>query len=248
MKKDSAKNNPVELPLTWTTGAPPIHQTHASAAQLAEFLGIAEIDETFLRNRVREGLIPKPVNSKYEINYTVVGLLKFFHARAAQKSELPAQYPSMDRMSSALGISKKAIKWLLKNGAGEAQDDHHRMKPLPVLQRAFAVIEQISDGCVTGLDEFKEYNKDREIARKVEQDFIKGERENALANRRIFDLNVVEARVRGEILSPMRDGIHALIKKAGRLAGKNPDVFREIVTVDFPKLLEKLSGETKGTK
>ena len=149
--KTPPENNHPGLPLGKTDGAKPITQTHATAAQIAAALGFDEIDETFLRNRVREGLVPKPRNSLYEINATIIGILKFYRARGLNKSELPAQYPSMQAMAAALGIFIKSIKWLLKNGAAEAQDDHHRIKPLPVVRRAFAIIEQIADGRVTGL-------------------------------------------------------------------------------------------------
>ena len=165
--KTPPENNHPGLPLGKTDGAKPITQTHATAAQIAAALGFDEIDETFLRNRVREGLVPKPRNSLYEINATTIGILKFYRARGLNKSELPAQYPSMQAMAAALGIFIKSIKWLLKNGAAEAQDDHHRIKPLPVVRRAFAIIEQIADGNVTGIDGMEQWNHQTELAKKL---------------------------------------------------------------------------------
>jgi hypothetical protein len=232
----------IELPLPASAGVRPVAgETHATAAQLAAALGLPDLDDAFLRNHAKDG-IPKPVKSKYPINDTILALLKFYHARdAARTGDLPGQYANMQAMENALGTSKKAIKWLLKNGAGEAQDAANRIAPLPVLRRAFEVIAQVADGHVTGIDGLEQWNKDTEIAKKVREDQIKGERENALADRRIFDLLTVEERVRTELLTPLRDGLHGLQKKFQRMKKNRELVATEIMTTDLPKLLEKLS-------
>lgn len=168
--KNTAKNNPQDTALPGLQSPPsikPITSTHATAAQLAAALGFDEIDDTFLRNRVKDGVIPKPRNSQYDINATTLGLLRWYRARAIVKSDLPAQYANMQAMENALGTNKKSIKWLLKHGAGEAQDPANRIAPLPVIRLAFDIIAKVADGQVTGIDSLEEWNHQTELAKKL---------------------------------------------------------------------------------
>lgn len=165
MKHTPKNNTPYLLPPP--AGAKPITSTHATAAQLSAALGFDEIDDPFLRNRAREGVIPKPVNNHYDINATKLGLLKWYRTRALAKSELPGQYANMQAMCNALGIEKKAVKFILKNGAGEAQDPANRIAPLPVIRRAFEIITQVADGAITGIAGLEQWNKDTELAKKL---------------------------------------------------------------------------------
>lgn len=192
--KHTSKNNSPELPGVTTAGQKPITGAHATAAQLSA-LGFADLDETFLRNRAAEGVIPRPIRGQWDINATTLGLLKWYRARAIVKSDLPAQYANMQAMENALGTNKKAIKWLLKNGAGEAQDPANRIAPLPLLRCAFDFIARVSEGSVTGIDGVDEWNKDTELAKKLRLESDKLEDEALLR--------------RGEMLLS-RDGTYAI--------------------------------------
>src|ERR1041385_7075736 len=120
---NTANNNSPAQPDLITSGknSKPIGaDKFASASQLSAELGIPDLDDTFLRNHAKDG-IPKPIKNKYPFEETIIALLKFYYAKTADRTELPASYDSMQAMDNALGADKKAIKWLLKNGAHEAQ-------------------------------------------------------------------------------------------------------------------------------
>ena len=267
--KTPPENNAPSLPLPGTCSTKPITQSHASAAQIAAALGFDDLDETFLRNRVREGIIPKPRNSLYDINATTIGLLKYYRARAIAKSDLPEKYPSMDRMATSLGITVKAIKWLLKNGAAEAQDDHHRVTPLPILRRAFAIIEQIADGHVTGLDGFEQWNHQTELAKKLRLESAKLRDEELIRKGNLLfstdGTAAVERLTADELLGdlcerPLRGGLVRLAKSLKRQhknlfkthAGANaPEAIRQsetLITTAFDELLAKIRQKIPAAK
>jgi len=265
--KTPPENNPTELPLPGTAGTKPITRSHATAAQIAAALGFDEIDDPFLRNRVRDGLIPKPRNSLYNIDATTIGILKFYRSRAATKSELPAQYPSMQAMAGALGVSVKAIKWILKNGAAEAQDDHHRVTPLPIVRRAFEIIAQVADGHVTGLDGFEQWNHQTELAKKLRQETEKLEDEKLLrkgemllARDASFALSkmAVDELLWEKLLQPARAGtlklppaINRQHKTILKEAGTSEDAIRKcaaVVMQTVAGLLDKLRAKIPTTK
>jgi len=196
-----SKSSPAEL-FPPPSGVRPVDGEWATAAQIAASLPFATIDETFLRNRAREinprtsqGWIPAPRARQWPRAATLAGLAEWYYHHSATKSDLPAQYANMQAMENALGTNKRAIKWLLKNGAGTAQDPANRISPLPVIQRAFDIIAQISDGTVTGIDSLQELNKDRELARKL-----------SLESENLEDEKLLR---RGEMLIS-RDGTYAI--------------------------------------
>lgn len=156
-----------DLGLNIPKSAKPITSQRASAAQIAAALGFSEITDQFLRNRAAEDVIPKPINRLYDINATTLGLLRWYRDRAIVKSDLPAQYASAQAMENALGTPRKAIKWLLKNGAGEAQDPANRVAPLPIIRRAFDIICQLADGAITGIASLEQWNHQTELAKKL---------------------------------------------------------------------------------
>ena len=239
-----------ELPLPASAGVRPVAgETHATAAQLAAAIGLPDLDDTFLRNHHKDG-IPKPVKNKYPKEETIIALLKFYHAQATAdgRGDLPASYDSAQAMANAFGAEKKSILWLTRNGAEIAQLGGSRLAPMPVIRRSLEIIGQIAAGNVTGIDGLEEWNKDTEIAKKVREDQIKGERENALASQRIFDLLAVEQRVRTELLTPLRDGLHGLQKKFLRRKKNRESVAIEIMATDLPNLLEKLATAGKTEK
>jgi hypothetical protein len=167
----------------------PIAASHATCAQLlATYPFLADhVDETFLRNRTSDtnprtgaAWIPKPIRSQYEIAPTLAGLLEWFATRAATRSDLPAQYANMQAMENALGANKKAIKFLLKHGAGSAQDPANRIAPLPLIRRAFEIIAKVADGQITGIDGLEQWNKDTELAKKLRLESEKLEDEKLL--------------------------------------------------------------------
>lgn len=167
--KNALKNNPDAQPdlLNTSKNSKPIASAHATAHQLSAALGFADLDETFLRNRAAQGVIPKPIRGLWDINATTLGLLKWYRERANAKADLPTQYANMQAMENALGLSKKSIKWLLKHGAGEAQDPSNRIAPLPVIRLAFDIIAKVADGQVTGIDSLEEWNHQTELAKKL---------------------------------------------------------------------------------
>ena len=86
------------------------HATHATAAQLAIALGLPDLDDAFLRNHHKDG-IPKPVKSKYPINDTILALLKYYHAKTAEKKSGAEEiFPSMEAFSRASGISPAMLR------------------------------------------------------------------------------------------------------------------------------------------
>ena len=165
--KNNGNNNDPSLGLNTPIAAKPITGPRARAAQLASALGFEEIDEASLRNRAADGVIPKPVAGLYDINAATLGLLRWYRARAIVKSDLPAQYASAQAMENALGTPRKAIKWLLKNGAGEAQDPANRVAPLPIIRSAFDIICQLADGAITGIPSLEQWNHQTELAKKL---------------------------------------------------------------------------------
>lgn len=232
-------------------GAKPLAGTWATAAQIVASLPFLAglVDETFLRNRAREinprtsaPWLPKPRNNRFEFQSTIVALLEWFAAKAAKAGDLPA-YDSAQAMANVFGAEKKTIIWLTRNGADGAQIGGSRIAPLPVLRRALEIAGQVADGRVTGIDGGDEINTNIEIGKKVREERFKSERENALAERRIHDLQEVEAKVRTEILSPVYNDLTGLEKKAHRLKF-TPAICVEIVTKDFPRVRAKIAEAT----
>ena len=252
--KNTAKKNSAggpdavsELPLPASAGVRPIAgETHATAAQIEAALGLPGLDDAFLRNHHKDG-IPKPVKGKYPINETIIALLKFYHAKSGAAGELPASYDSAQAMANAFGAEKKSVLWLTRNGAESAQLGGSRIAPVPVIRRALEIIWQIAAGNVTGIDGLENWNHQTELAKKLRQDEIRGARENALADQRIYDLLAVEQRVRTELLTPLRDGLHGLQKKFLRRKKNREAVATEIMATDLPNLLEKLASANNKT-
>lgn len=235
----------------------PINSSWATAAQIIAqlpFLAVT-VDETFLRNRAREinprtsaPWIPKPRNNHFDINPIIIGLLEWFAAKAAAAGEMPGSYDSAQAMANVFGTEKKTIIWLTRNGADGAQIGGSRIAPLPVLRRALEITGQVVDGRLTGIDGGDEINTNIELGKKIREERLKGERENALADRRIYDLSVIEQRVRIEQLTPLRDGLHGLQKKFLRRKKNREAIATEIMTTDLPNLLEKLATAGKTEK
>lgn len=157
-------------------GQKPLAGEWGTATQIAALLPFLEIDETFLRNRSTETnprtaapWIPKAVNRQFHILRTLCGLLEWFHAKAAEKDGLPSSYASQLAMENATGLSKKAIKFLLKNGAGEAQDKSSRIDPRPILKQADHFLCALADGTIDGIEGMPEYNKDRSAAQLMDE-------------------------------------------------------------------------------
>jgi hypothetical protein len=249
-KKSGDAKNPQFEDFLSAKSSKPVTSSWATAAQIVSQLPflIGAVDETFLRNRAREinprtssPWIPKPRNNHFDINPTILGLLEWFAAKAAAAGELPGSYDSAQAMANVFGTEKKTIIWLTRNGADGAQIGGSRIAPLPVLRRSLEITGQVADGNVAGIEGLEQWNKDLEIAQKVREDKIKGARENALAERRIFDLLAVESRVRTELLTPLRDGLHGLQKKFLRRKKNREAIATEIMTTDLPNLLEKLA-------
>lgn len=253
MKNTVNNNIPATLPgLITTPTAKPIDGEFGTAAQIIGFLPFlaGTVDEVFLRNRAREinprtaaPWIPKPQNNQFAINPTIIALLEWFKIKAEARAEVPAVFDSAQAMANALGVDKKDILWLTRNGAESAQLGGSRLGSVPIFRRAIEISGQVGIGSISGIAGFEEWNKDTELAKKLEQDRIKGERENALADRRIYDLLAVEQRVRTDMLNPLRDALHGLQKKFSRLkkAKSRERVASEIMEKDLPTLLEKLS-------
>ena len=70
--KNALKNNPDAQPdlLNTSKNSKPIASAHATAHQLSAALGFADLDETFLRNRAAQGVIPKPIRGLWDITAT----------------------------------------------------------------------------------------------------------------------------------------------------------------------------------
>lgn len=262
--KNTVKNNAGDQSdlLATPSSTKPITSTHATAAQLAAALGFEEIDETFLRNRVKDGIIPKPVGGLYDINATTLGLLRWYRGRAIVKSDVPAQYANMQAMENALGTNKKAIKWLLKNGAGKAQDAGNRIAPLPVLRRAFDIIALVADGSISGINGLEEWNHQTELAKKLRLESEKMEDEKLLRRGEMMIARdgtfAISQLVADELIwekrdQPLRAALLAAPKNINRqhrtiLAGDTPlpDKIRrcaEVVHAETKAVLEKVRAK-----
>lgn len=176
--KNTKKNNDSQPELLDGKTPKPISGEWGTAAQISALLPFAsEIDETFLRNRAREinprtsqPWIPKPVNNQFEIRPTVIGLLEWFHAKANEKDGLPTAYDSLQAMENALRLSRRVIKFLIKNGAEDAQHQGSRIDPRPVLDRANKFLGALADGTIEGIDGIEQFNKDRSLALKLDEE------------------------------------------------------------------------------
>jgi hypothetical protein len=158
----------------------PVAGAFATAAQIVGRLPfLAEtVDEKFLRRRgfeinPRTGApwIPKPRNNQFEISPTIIGLLEWFAAKAAERDGLPASYDSMQAMeNSFLRVPKEFTRWALKNGASPAQIGGSRIDPRPVLEKAAEILRLIPSGKITGIAGLEEINTNLEIGLKVREE------------------------------------------------------------------------------
>lgn len=186
--KNTDKNNPTSdsFPdlLTVAPGTKPIAGEYATVAQIITklpFLAASGVDETFLRNRAREinprtsaPWIPKPRNNHFAINATLLGLLEWFAAKAAERDGLPAYFDSMQAMeNSPLRTPKEFTKWSLKNGAAAAQIGGSRIDPRPVLAKAADILRLIPTGRVAGIEGFEEVNTSQELGLKIREERVK---------------------------------------------------------------------------
>lgn len=267
MKNTIQNNSPELLPSPAVTK--PISANFASAVQIAALIPFAGVDETFLRNRAREinprtsaPWIPKPVNSQYEVTPTLCGLLEWFHAKANERDGLPANYGSMLDMQTALHISQKSIKWIRKNGAGEAKHESGRIDPRPILRRINEIIEAVADGTVSGIDGIEQWNKDKELAIKLREESEALKRkalieagEMLLAKDGSFAIEqlVADELIWEKVLQPARAALVSAPKNINKQLrsilnspADGPEKIRRcaaVVTDSFAQLLDKLRAK-----
>ena len=186
--------------------------------------------------------IPKPRAAKFEFTPTLKGVIAYLLHQLAARDGAPTYFDSMEHMESTAPFTpKKVTAWALKNGAGEARLGGSRLNPRPVWELLNKIGLSAATGALTGIDGLEEFDKNTEQAKLARVQKEDQEIDLELKRRRIHDLNEVERRCRGEILAPLRDGLHGLQKKAARLGKNNPAIFREIVENDLPVLLKKIS-------
>ena len=186
--------------------------------------------------------IPKPRGAKFEFTPTLKGVLAHLLHKASTGDGAPAYFDSMEHLESCAPFTpKKFTAWALKNGAGEARLGGSRINPRPVWDLLNRLGVSVATGAMTGIDGLEEFDKNTEQAKLARVQKEDQEIDLELKRRRIHDLNEVERRCRGEILSPLRDGLHGLQKKAARLGPTQPAIFREIVETDLPALLKKIN-------
>lgn len=186
--------------------------------------------------------IPKPRGAKFEFTPTLKGVLAYLLHQLASRDGAPTYFDSMEHLESTAPFTpKKFTAWALKNGAGEARLGGSRINPRPVWDLLNRLGVSVATGAMTGIDGLEEFDKNTEQAKLARVQKEDQEIDLELKRRRIHDLNEVERRCRSEILSPLRDGLHGLQKKAARLGPTQPAIFREIVETDLPALLKKIN-------
>lgn len=223
--KNKSANAPIPELITADSNTKPISGSYATAVQLANLLGLADLDETFLRNRVADGVIPKPDHSQYEIIPTLAGLTRWYRSKAAARDGLPASFDSMQAMeNSYLRTPKEFTKWTLKNGGAAAQLGGSRIDPRPVLEKAAEILRLIPTGRLAGIEGLETVNTNTELGLKIRE-----ERE-ALQRKALLE--------KGEMLLS-RDGDYALSRLVvEELLEKYQGPFRTALTA-LPKALKR---------
>jgi hypothetical protein len=227
--------------------------THATCAQFqSSFPSLAPlIDDTFLRNRAREGVIPKPIRNQYPVLETLAGLAAWFAARGAAPATFPEYYDSMQALAdSPLRIPKEFTRWALENGAGAARLGGSRIATAPILARAGEVLAKITSGNFKGIEGLEQWDKDTELAKKLRLESAKLEDEKAIRQRELIRIEDVEEFLWEKRDQPLRAALVLLPRNIERQqrkilerAGVADEVIEISVTVvrqDCDAMLKKL--------